>query len=245
MHNKILKTLSPGAVLGNVICFPFAGGNSTSFRAMSQFFCGTGWGVLAIDPPGHGTNTENLLEDLDSMVSLYERTIHNEVFKPFVLFGHSLGALVAYLLAQRLEKHGIIPSALILSAMGPPDVVRTMRSSLPDEELFDYIVGLGGMPSELINNIEFRKFIIPIFRSDYKALDQFIHTDQTPIRSPAYVFAGKEDTGCSPELLLGWKRWLTSSEIFVFDGGHMFVVEHPEAVAKKIISIADRTVVKR
>lgn len=240
---NVIKQLIPVSAKGTLVCFPFAGGYSASFKPLCRYLANSQWGVLAIDPPGHGTNSSPLLENLEDMLSLYEEALAAQVSKPFVLFGHSLGGLIVYLLTQRLEKKGIPPQAVILSAVNPPDCPEENVSCLPDQEFLQYFIDLGGIPKELAEIPELLEFFLPILRADLKALEGFVHSDRTLINTPVHIFSGKSDPICPPQIVKGWNRWITSGEHHMFEGGHMFLLDHAEEVANQILSILNRKVV--
>lgn len=106
-----------------LICFPFAGGYSASFRPLHTYLQGE-CEMLAAEPPGHGTNQMSPVEDFEQLVSLYKQELNLHPDRPFVLFGHSMGGMVAFRLAQKLEREGIYPQAVIISAIQPPHVER-------------------------------------------------------------------------------------------------------------------------
>ncbi|RCK09747.1 hypothetical protein DT075_33400 [Bacillus licheniformis] len=53
-----------------LICFPFAGGYSASFRPLHEHLK-TDFDMLAIEPPGHGTNRMALVDNLEKLADLY------------------------------------------------------------------------------------------------------------------------------------------------------------------------------
>ena len=85
-----------------------------------------------------------------------------------------MGGMVAFRLAQKLEREGIYPQAVIISAIQPPHVERKKVSHLDDEKFLAHIIELGGMPQELVENKEVMSFFLPSFRSDYRALESFM-----------------------------------------------------------------------
>lgn len=84
-----------------LICFPFAGGYSASFRPLHAFLQGE-CEMLAAEPPGHGTNQTSAIEDLEELTDLYKQELNLRPDRPFVLFGHSMGGMITFRLAQKL-----------------------------------------------------------------------------------------------------------------------------------------------
>ncbi len=58
-----------------LICFPFAGGYSASFRPLHAFLQGE-CEMLAAEPPGHGTNQTSAIEDLEELTDLYKQELN-------------------------------------------------------------------------------------------------------------------------------------------------------------------------
>ena len=67
-----------------LICFPFAGGYSASFRPLHTYLQGE-CEMLAAEPPGHGTNQMSAVEDFEQLVSLYKQELNLHPDRPFVL----------------------------------------------------------------------------------------------------------------------------------------------------------------
>ncbi|CAN0258598.1 unnamed protein product [Discosporangium mesarthrocarpum] len=96
--------------------------------------------------------------------------------KPFALFGHSMGALVAFELALKLRADGgkRTPSHLIVSGCRPPHLrgasVATVPvvSQLPRDQLIEHLVLLGGIAGELRDHEELLDFFLPTIRADYR-----------------------------------------------------------------------------
>lgn len=222
-----------------LICFPFAGGYSASFRPLHTYLQGE-CEMLAAEPPGHGTNQMSAVEDFEQLVSLYKQELNLHPDRPFVLFGHSMGGMVAFRLAQKLEREGIYPQAVIISAIQPPHVERKKVSHLDDEKFLAHIIELGGMPQELVENKEVMSFFLPSFRSDYRALESFRPSDSHMIQSPVHIFNGRKDKKCIKDAD-GWKKWGDNPVFHEFSDGHMFILSETEKVAERIYEIINRS----
>ena len=89
--------------------------------------------MLAIEPPGHGTNRMALVDNLEKLADLYIAALKPRLSSQFVLFGHSMGGMVVYRLAQKLEQEGIFPAAAVISAIQPPHIQRQKVSHQKDD----------------------------------------------------------------------------------------------------------------
>ncbi|WP_047151740.1 thioesterase II family protein [Aneurinibacillus tyrosinisolvens] len=230
--SQLIQTLGLSSNDIQLICFPFAGGYSASFRPLHSYlqdYCD----LLVVEPPGHGTNRMPLVESLESLVEIYLQALIPKLGKPFVLFGHSMGGLVVYRLAQKLEQQGVFPEALIISAIQPPDIRRKAVTHLDDGAFLDYVIRIGGVPSELVKAREVLEYFLPAFKADFKALETFEHTDYTQLQSPVHIFNGEKDGACMKEAY-GWKKWVNQVRFHTFQGGHMFLLSEIEKVAETI-----------
>lgn len=237
---QLIKSFEPSSDKIQLLCFPFAGGYSVSFRPLHahlQDYCQ----VLAIEPPGHGTNRLPLVENLEKLVDKYIEELVPILGKSFALFGHSMGGLVAYRAAQKLERRGIFPQAIFISAVQPPQARYENVTDLEDEAFLDYVISIGGIPSELLQEKEFLSFFLPAFRADFKALETFEHTDRTLLQSPVHIFNGEQDEKCAKEAF-GWKKWAHRVRFHQFQGGHMFLLSETEEVAKTVQWILTRSI---
>jgi len=242
--NSLIQQFASSPDKISLICFPFAGGYSASFRPF-QPYLQDDCNLLVVDPPGHGTNRMPLVENVEKLVDIYLQQLVPDLGKPFVLFGHSMGGMVVYRLAQKLEQQGIFPNATIISAVQPPHISRTAVTHLDDDAFLDYIIGLGGVPSELVKVREALEFFLPAFRADFKALETFEHTDYTLLQSPVHIFNGEQDKKCMQDAL-GWNKWVDQIRFHAFRGGHMFLLSETEKVAKTIqfVLTLEKAVVK-
>src|SRR3954469_9101046 len=82
---------SPGAV--TLVCVPYAGGRPGIFAPLARAFADVN--VLAVQLPGHGQRIrERPLTSMDDVIRGLVPAVTHAVQGKFVLFGHSMGALV-------------------------------------------------------------------------------------------------------------------------------------------------------
>src|SRR4051812_30171971 len=86
-----------------LFCFPYAGGAANVFHNWSSLLPSS-IDVCAVQPPGRGNR---LLEEpytgLRELVGAAANALLPHMDRPFALFGHSMGALVAFELARFLR----------------------------------------------------------------------------------------------------------------------------------------------
>ncbi|AMM87817.1 thioesterase [Bacillus pumilus] len=237
--NQLFKTFEKKSDLIQLICFPFAGGYSASYRPLFEQLKDTAE-VTAAEPPGHGTNLMPLETSIDRLAELYKEELTGKLNRPFILFGHSMGGLVVYRLTQLLEKEGIDPAAVVISAIQPPQTKRQILTHLSNEAFVQHIAEMGGIPKELLENKPMMDYFTPSLRADYQALESFQHTDKTIIESPVYLLNGKQDKKCMEDAD-GWLTWANAIERTDFEGGHMYINTHLEQFAEHMRHVIEQT----
>ncbi|MBO0931468.1 thioesterase II family protein [Fibrella aquatilis] len=223
----------------NVFCIPYAGGNKHSYYKFLE--CQPeAIQLRCLDLPGRASRlNEPLLGCVDDLVDdLYASVKHN-LDQPYAIYGHSMGAILAYLLARRINQLGLPePVALILSGSKSPRsrgaAPERPLSSLPDSDLIEVLEELGGFPSELLRDTVFLDFYFPIIRADLKALEDYRYSEKPPLSIPFFVLAGDREK-ITPDELNAWQSETTAPiETARFSGGHFFIFDHCETILRLI-----------
>jgi medium-chain acyl-[acyl-carrier-protein] hydrolase len=155
--------------------------------------------------------------------------------RPFALFGHSLGALIALELSRRLAATGG-PEArhLIVSGMGAPHVLTNIEPihQLPDREFIDALRALNGTPPEVFANEGLVDCFLEVLRADFRAAETYRCDDVRRLRHPITAFAGVHDESFRREDMEGWQdhtasrcvvRWLPGDHFFIREHEHLIV----------------------
>lgn len=112
------------------------------------------------------------ISSVDALVEELVDGLSSYLDRPFALFRHSMGALVAFELARRLRLMGVEPVHLFASGFRKPHLPSRRsqdRHLLPDRELLEAIRDLNGVPLELLENPEFMDLMLPTLQSDFQS----------------------------------------------------------------------------
>jgi len=146
---------------------------------------------------------------------------------PYVLFGHSMGALVAFEVARQLNAMDVEqPMCLIASGCEPPQywANRAKRGTLTDEQIVSDLVKYGGTAKELVGHPEMRALMVPLLRFDYELIDSYVQEPLEPLKLPIAVLAGMDDAFVQHSRLSAWQSVTTApTKIKFFTGGHFFI----------------------
>lgn len=218
-------------------CLPYAGGNAYSYRALESHLA-PGCRIAGVELPGRGRRTQEPL-------SFSMEALAGDVFaqlRPhlergrYALFGHSMGAALAYLCLHRIKAAGLpYPEAVFLSGKRAPSFVeRKARHLLPRDEFVDVLRDLGGCPPELLQEKELLDYFEPILRADFQAVETWEPLKQPPLPVPLVVFRGLDDE-VSRDEALAWKQETSAGfQLHEFDGDHFFIQRHWPKIARLI-----------
>src|SRR2546430_16859147 len=83
-----------------IICLPYAGGNKFSYKIYNSFLPEF-IQLHTVDYPGHLTRMkEPLFTDIHLIVEDVYKQIKDLLTEPYAIYGHSMGALMGYLLTK-------------------------------------------------------------------------------------------------------------------------------------------------
>jgi len=150
-----------------LFCFHHAGGAASTFARWRAAF-GSLVDVLPVQLPGRESRIrEPRATDLAALVAELDDHLDPFMEPPYLFYGHSMGALVAYHLARSRQARGHGPSALLVGACAPPDRLAGGRD-WSDEELTDRLIEIGGMSATLVDHPAWARAAVSLVRADLR-----------------------------------------------------------------------------
>ncbi|MFD0852792.1 thioesterase II family protein, partial [Actinomadura adrarensis] len=153
------------------------------------------------------------------------------------LFGHSMGAVIAYEVARLLQERGTPPVHLFASAARPPhDRGDERDSELDDEGLVEVLTALGGVDAEVLEDEELRELVLPYIRNDFALIENYRHVAEPRLDVPVTALIGDSDPHVDRELAGRW-RDVTGGEPFAVEawpGDHFYLVPRRSEVIELI-----------
>lgn len=222
-----------------LFCIPFAGGNAYSYRPLQQRMP-PAIKVVQLELPGRGRRSnEARVTCMHAMALDLVQTIRPSLDQPYAFFGHSMGALAAYLMTSRLiEEQLPLPLHLFVSGKGPPQriIKESQWHTLPLEELKRRLAGLGGSPAAVLDDKELLDYFAPIIRDDIRAVAEYRHKSASPLHVPITVMIGTAESTTRAEAL-EWSEMTTSEcRVLEYEGGHFFLFDHLDEICTLIRS---------
>lgn len=222
-----------------LICFPYAGGSSMAFQRWKQYL-DSQYELLPIDYPGHGgRGQEPFADDFEKLIaSIYEEIKGTIIKSNYILFGHSMGAWIAYEIYRKvMEDKTPKPIGIIVSGRGAPNLDAGDDFFLSDNQLnWTSIISLGGTPKEVVENPKYREFFEPVLKSDFQLLKKYAFT-YVPIAPPVYVLWGKDDKTVSVNKLMAWEKLAVDGiRVASFFGEHFYCFDESTAEVMSYIN---------
>jgi medium-chain acyl-[acyl-carrier-protein] hydrolase len=221
-----------------LFCFPYAGGNASTFTSWSRDFPAA-IGVCPVHLPGRGRRLhEPAFTDLLETVRVLSAALLPFLDRPFALFGHSMGALIAYELARTFEREGgRVPAVVFVSGRGAPHIVDPDPPTylLPPGAFEAELRRLNGTPVEVLDNLEAMSLVLPTLRADFQAVQTYRYAPGPPLSVPIEVFGGDDDEDVPIEHLEEWGRHTRAGRsVTVLPGDHFFITQSREALVERI-----------
>jgi surfactin synthase thioesterase subunit len=181
--------------------------------------------VYGVCPPGRGPRIgqPSFTRLPDLVASLLNET---RFVSPFVLFGHSLGALVAFETARALRAGGdAMPQRLVVSAHAAPHLPRkpTRWHALSDIELMSVLNDdYDGIPDHVAADPDLMALSLPALRADLTLLDDYRYQDEEALAVPIDAFLGEADTVPSGRITQWKMQTMARFREYRFAGGHFY-----------------------
>lgn len=243
-----LPAVLPEAGL-RLFCFPHAGVGASAYRAWPDLLPKAEIGVCPVQLPGRENRLgEPAARDVGQLVDALFSEVADRLDRPFALFGHSLGALVAFEFARLLRDRGApLPVHLFVSGRIAPQLAdpREKLNDLPDAGLRARLAELGGIPSAVLDDPDLLTLLLPLLRADLAVNENYRYRPGPPLPVPITAFGGARDPKVSAVELRAWAEQ-TSGQFTdrMLPGGHFFVQESVRSLLGHLVTGLSRSPVE-
>jgi surfactin synthase thioesterase subunit len=229
-----------------LFCFPYAGGGASVFH---------GWRgqlphdveVCAIQLPGRESRMpETPYDSLPDLVPPLSAAIEPLLDRPYLTFGHSLGALVSFELARYLRRAGApAPDHMFVSASAAPQVGRDdeVIHRLPDDEFLAAVERLNGIAPEILALPDLLELLLPLLRADCTVSEVYRYLPEPPLSCPMTAFHGVADPSVRRDDMAAWAGQTTGPfRLREMPGDHFYLrAERGRLLADITSVLAERT----
>ena len=220
-----------------IFCFPHAGGSASYYHPLARQFSPV-VDVFALQYPGRQDRRhEACLKSIDTLADKITEQLRKLDDKPTLLFGHSMGATLAFEVAWRLEESGrTTPLRVISSGRIAPGLTHGDKIHQRDDAgVIAEVRNLNGTGASILADDEILRMSLPAIRGDYQAIETYSYTPGRILRCPITALSGDSDPRTRTEDAEAWRAYTQSGfRTSVFPGGHFYLAYNIPAVAAEI-----------
>ncbi|WP_257827575.1 SDR family NAD(P)-dependent oxidoreductase [Burkholderia glumae] len=223
-----------------IFCIPFLGGLGSVFSSWVRHLpeeIELHALQLPGRPPRHAEAAHSLYSEL---VDALRDALLPRLDVPYAIYGHSLGALLAFGLAHALrDTKAPAPSHLFLAAYPAPHLHNPVGdiAGLPDAAFIEGLKRLRGIPEQVLADRELLNVFLPSLRAEIALLNSYAHQARAPLTVPATILAGTHDHVVTAAEIDAWRRHFTGAvDVGAIDGGHYFMKDAPRAVVDVVLA---------
>lgn len=224
------------AALVRLVCFAHAGGGPMAFRHWARPLA-PDVELWSVTLAGRASRTgEPFAREWTPLVDELATAVDGSVEPPVALFGHSLGALLAFEVARELERRGRDLAHLVVSGRAAPDGGQSYAVPETDEELLGHVDALyGGVPDAVRAAPELLDHFVPILRADLTLARSYAFAPGARLRCPLTALTGCDDPTVTWEQLEPWRRQAGGGfDARRFPGAHFYFEAQEPAVLAAI-----------
>jgi surfactin synthase thioesterase subunit len=213
-----------------LVCLPHAGAGASSFTRWRGLFPPSVGLVRAQLPGREDVAAEPPLQHAADAVALLLPEI--AAIPRVALYGHSMGAVIAYELARALQAAGRPVVHLFVSGRRAPHLPsgRGPIHRLPDDEF------AAALTAHVPAAPAFRSYALRLTRADLELSEEYRPEPGPPLACPVTAFHGGGDPIVDEWQARAWAEATSGpSAVHVFPGDHLFHQTHRAALAAIMI----------
>lgn len=223
-----------------LVCLPYAGGTAPAFRSWPTWLP-PDVEVIAVQYPGRQDRfAEPCAGEMADLVTPIAQRLRHLTDAPLVVFGHSMGASVAYEVTVELERlnGSSAVNLLVVSGNSPPHRTDSDDThQLSDAELIEEVRRHNSSFTEALESPELVELLLPMIRADYRVSETYLRTNPAPVSAPVLACGGDADPDVDAADLADWSVVASGAfDTMTFPGGHFYLADDEGSVVSALAS---------
>jgi surfactin synthase thioesterase subunit len=218
-----------------LFCLPYAGGSSAAYHPWKGALGGIE--LRPVELAGRGRRiADDMYRNAEEAVADVLKMIRAELYSgPYMLFGHSMGAMIAYELAHKIREEGLpAPRHIFFSGKGAVHIQRPDKTKyhlLSEDDFKSEVIQLGGTPPEFFEHKELMELLLPLLKNDFKIAETYhMKGEIIPLDYDISVLLGDKDD-FNAQQREEWALHTTKTcHFYHFPGGHFFINDEQKAI---------------
>ena len=245
------------SALPTVVFIHGAQNDHSVWGLQSRWFAHHGYGVLALDLPGHGRSAGPALASVEAMADWLLALLDAAGVRRALLAGHSMGSLVALEASLRAPRR--VRALAMLGTTWPMKVSDALLATARDDEVaaIDMVniwshAGIAPKPSSpgpgfsLLGGsrrlMQRMSAINPdaLFHTDFAACNAYANGGAAAgaVRCPTLFIFGARDVMTPPRSTKALTGAIAHGKVVTVDAGHALMAEQPDAVLDALVAFA-------
>ncbi|CAN5718439.1 hypothetical protein BH09ACT8_BH09ACT8_12640 [soil metagenome] len=222
---------------GAAVVFPHAGGGAAAYRPLAKALSVNGVDTYVVQYPQRAERLSHPAPGgLGELAQQLFDAAEWQELGSLDLFGHCMGAVVAFEFARIAESRGVAVRTLWASAgQAPSTVAESPPLPTSDQDVLADMMDLGGTDPRLLDEEDFVALLVRAVQADYRALDRYACAADRRITADIHAVAGSRDHRVSREQMQRWETHTTGRyTLSLFEGGHFYLNNHLDTVARLV-----------
>lgn len=228
-----------------LFCLPYAGGSAMVYKKWEKYL-NKSIKLCLLELAGRGVRSkepyyESMQEAVDNLYSMVEASLDDE---KYAIFGHSMGSLLSYKLAEKISESSLKdPVHIFFSGRYPPSILKEERKRhlLSEPEFTREAIRMGGISEKLLRYEVLLKKAMDTLRADYKIIEtEGYYPEIKCLDTDISVLFGNEDELAVLPDMVKWREYTSKQcDFHLFEGGHFYLHDN----AKNIVQIINETLI--
>jgi medium-chain acyl-[acyl-carrier-protein] hydrolase len=193
-----------------LFCLPQAGGGAGDFDLWPKEISSS-LDLCPVQLPGRQDRfVEPAFRNMMDLVSELAVVVAENADLPFAIFGHCMGALIAFEIVRELRrKQEPLPLYVFLSSYVAPqnsevDLAKRIYC-LPEKEFIERIRERSILDTDSLDNPELLKLMLPLLRADYSLCETYRYDVEAPLKCPIAVYGAESDPALKESDIAAWR----------------------------------------